>query len=161
MGVDFPPLEAMLNVVSTRPQPPIIDMNSNFGGSETMPNKREVTSALAFGVAALGAMGARARGATAVTDAEALDALNHWANALFSGDPAQVEKVLAPEYQILRSDGTAHVKADYLKALPKQKVRSKFSNIVATSAGDVLVIRYTIETDQVINGKDVKGLGKR
>jgi hypothetical protein len=136
-------------------------MDLNFEWSETMPNKREVTSALAFGVAALGAMAARAGGATAVTEAEALDALNPWADALFSGDPAQVEKVLAPEYQILRSDGTAYVKADYLKALPKQKIRSKFSNIIATAAADVMVIRYTIETDQVINGKDVKGLGKR
>jgi hypothetical protein len=126
-----------------------------------MPNKREVTSALAFGVAALGATGVRARGARAATEAEALEALNPWADALFSGDPARVERVLAPEYQILRSDGTGYVKADYLKALPKQKIRSKFTNITATATGDVLVIRYSIQTDQVINGKDVKGLGKR
>jgi hypothetical protein len=126
-----------------------------------MANKREVTSALAFGLAALGAMGVGAGGARAATEAEALDALNPWADALFSGDPVQVEKVLAPEYQILRSDGTGYVKADYLKVLPKQKMRSKFSNITATTTGNVLVIRYSIETDQVINGKDVKGLGKR
>jgi hypothetical protein len=126
-----------------------------------MTNKREVMAGLAFGVAALAAMGAGTRHATAATEAEALEALNPWADALFSGDPAQVEKVLAPEYQILRSDGTGYVKADYLKVLPKQKIRSKFSNIVATAAADVMVIRYTIETDQMISGKDVKGLGER
>src|SRR5207248_2599492 len=91
----------------------------------------------------------------------ALEALNPWADALFSADPAQVEKVLAPEYQILRSDGAGYLKADYLNVLPKQKMRSKFSNIVATAAGDVLVIRYTIETDQTINGQPVQGVAPR
>jgi len=126
-----------------------------------MANKREVTAGLVFGVAALAAMRAGACAATAASEAQALEALNPWADALFSGDPAQVEKVLAPEYQILRSDGTGYLKAGYLNALPKQKTRSKFSNIVASAAGDVLVIRYTIETDQTINGQPVKGVAPR
>ena len=126
-----------------------------------MTNKREATMGLVFGVAALAAIRAGARAATAATETEALEALNPWADALFSGDPAQVEKVLAPEYQILRSDGTGYLKADYLNVLPKQKMRSKFSNIIATAAGDVLVIRYTIETDQTIHGQPVQGLGPR
>ena len=126
-----------------------------------MTSKREVTMRLVFGVAALAAMRAPACTATAATEAEALEALNPWADALFSGDPAQVEKVLAPEYQILRSDGAGYLKTDYLNALPKQKIRSKFSNIVATAAGDVLVIRYTIETDQTIDGKPVQAVAPR
>jgi hypothetical protein len=48
------------------------------------------------------------------------------------GDPAVVDKVLAEEFQILRSNGGGHDKAGYLKALPKQTTRSKFSDIIAT-----------------------------
>jgi hypothetical protein len=62
-----------------------------------MTNKREVTMGLVFGVAALAAIRAGTGAATAATETEALEALNPWADALFSGDPAQVEKVLAPE----------------------------------------------------------------
>jgi hypothetical protein len=124
-------------------------------------NKREVAMGLVFGAAALAGMRGGACAATPANEAEALEALNPWADAIFSGDPAQVEKVLAPEFQILRSDGTGYLKADYLKAIPKQKVRSKFSDIVATASGDVLVIRYRIETDQTINGKPVKGVDPR
>jgi hypothetical protein len=128
---------------------------------ETMTNRRELTAGLVFGVAALATMQAGGGAAMAATEAEALEALNPWADALFSGDPVQVEKVLAPEYQILRSDGTGYLKADYLNALPKQNIRSKFSNIVATAAGAVMVIRYTIETNQTINGKPVQAVGPR
>src|SRR4051812_37755616 len=113
-----------------------------------MTNKRELAVGLVFGMAALAGMGRGACAAGPVTEADALEALDPWADAIFSGDPAQVEKVLAPEYQLLRSDGTGYLKADYLKVLPKQKARSKFSDIIATASGDVLVIRYMIETDQ-------------
>src|SRR3982751_396100 len=68
------------------------------------------------------------------------------ADALFTGDPAVVAQVLAEEFQILRSNGTGHDKASYLKSLPRQTARSKFSDIVATGSGEMLVIRYRIET---------------
>lgn len=75
-----------------------------------------------------------------------------------TGDPAAVDGVLAPEFQILRSDGTGHDKTSYLKALPKHNVRSTFSDIVATGNADIMVIRYRIETDQTVEGKAVKGV---
>jgi hypothetical protein len=96
-----------------------------------------------------------------ISKEEALKALDPWADALFSGDPAKVDKVLAPEYQILRSNGKGHDKASYLKALPKQKARSKFSDIIATGNGDIMVLRYRVESDQMIEGKDVKGISPR
>ena len=126
-----------------------------------MLTKREVTLALAFGTVALAATGAKAGIDIIVSEADALAALDPWADALFSGDPAQVEKVLAPEYQILRSDGSSYDKVAYLKALPQQKVRSKFSAINATAGGDIMVIRYLIETDQVLNGQAVQGVSPR
>ncbi len=108
---------------------------------------------------ALGASGAAE--AAAISEQQALKALDPWADALFNGDPAVVAKVLAPEYQIVRSNGSAYDKASYLKSLPKQKVRSRFSDIVATGTGDLMVLRYRIETDQIIEGKEVKGISPR
>jgi len=127
-----------------------------------MTNRREFSVAVLAGLTALAAGVGRA-GAEGVelSEQQAHEALDPWTDALFTGDPAIVETVLAPEYQILRSDGSAHDKASYLKALPKQKVKSRFSDIVATGYGDVMVVRYRIQTDQTIDGKPVVGISPR
>src|SRR4051812_11598183 len=120
---------------------------------------------LALGLVLAGAGSALAGGIVPaeakVSEGEALDALNPWADALFTGNPAVVDKVLAEEFQILRSNGLGHDKASYLKALPKQTTRSKFSDIVATGNEETLVIRYRIETEQTIDGKPVNGVSPR
>jgi hypothetical protein len=95
------------------------------------------------------------------SEADALKALDPWADALFTGDPAAVDKVLAEEFQILRSNGSGHDKASDLKAFPKQTSRSKFSDIIATGNGETLVIRYKIETEQTIDGTPVNGISPR
>jgi hypothetical protein len=125
-----------------------------------MFTRRDCSLAALAGLSAL-ALGAKVADAEEISQEEALKALDPWADALFTGDPAKVEKVLAPEYQILRSDGSGHDKESYLKALPKQQIRSKFSDIVARGGGDVMVLRYRIETDQTIDGKAVKGISPR
>jgi hypothetical protein len=61
----------------------------------------------------------------------------------------------------LRSYGIGHDKSSYLMSLPRQRVRPIFSDIVATGTADVIVIRYRIETDQTIEGKEVKGVSPR
>ena len=61
----------------------------------------------------------------------------------------------------MRSDGSAHDKTSYLKTLPKQRIRSQYSDIIATGSGDVMVVRYRIDTDQIIEGKEVKGISPR
>src|SRR5687768_3887687 len=116
-----------------------------------MATRREVTLALLGGAAGLAFAPRPSMAQIQASETEALEALDPWADALFSGDPAQVEKVLAPEYQILRSDGSGYDKLSYLRALPIQKIRSKFSDIIATRGPETLVIRYRIETDQEIN----------
>lgn len=118
-------------------------------------------SILALGITALAATAASAAEAKRFSQKEALEALDPWADALASGDPAKIAKVLAPEYQIMRSNGNGHDLTTYLTSLPKQRIRSKFSDIVATGGGDIMVIRYRIETDQVIEGKEVKGISPR
>src|SRR5690349_10606249 len=47
-------------------------------------------------------------------EALAKPALDAWLEAVFKRDPALLDAVLAPEFQILRADGTAHDKAGYL-----------------------------------------------
>ena len=127
-----------------------------------MATRRDVTLGLLGGVAGLAiAAPAPSMAQNEASETEALEALDPWADALFSGDPAEVEKVLAPEYQILRSDGSGYDKVSYLRVLPVQKVRSRFSDIVATRGPDTLVIRYKIETDQEIGGKPVIGTSPR
>jgi hypothetical protein len=128
-------------------------------------NSKAVTrrdfSILALGVTAFAATAANAAQTKPISQKEALAGLDPWADALATGDPAKVAKVLAPEFQIVRSNGSAHDKTSYLTALPKQRIRSKFSDIVATGAGDIMVLRYQIETDQTIEGKEVKGIAPR
>ena len=118
---------------------------------------------LALGLILAGTASALAGGKAQakVSEADALEALNPWLDAVFTGDPAVVDKVLAEEFQILRSNGRGHDKASYLKALPKQTTRSKFSDIIATGNGETLVIRYKIETEQTIDGTPVNGISPR
>jgi hypothetical protein len=128
----------------------------------------KATTRREFSVVALAGISALAMAATAAANAQApvsqedaLKALDPWIDAIVSGDPAVVDKVLAPEFQVLRSDGSGHDKASYLKNLPQQRVRPKFSNIVSTGGADVMVVRYSLETDQTVQGKDVKGIAPR
>ena len=131
------------------------------GKAQPTPTRRDVTIAAVLGISALAAGSMATATAESISPEMALKALDPWADALLTGDPAVVEKVLAPEFQILRSDGSAHDKLSYLKALPRQRIRSQFSDIVATGTGNVMVLRYHIDTDQTIDGKEVKGVSPR
>jgi hypothetical protein len=126
-----------------------------------MINRRDATLGLMAAMATLTTLAGGAHADAAVSEATALEAMTPWADALFSGDPVKIEKVLAPEYQILRSDGTGYDRAGYMGSLPKQTTHSKFSEIKATGSNDLLVIRYKIETDQTINGQAVEIISPR
>ena len=126
-----------------------------------MSTRRDLALGLVLAGAGSALAGHMAKAQAKVSEADALEALDPWADALFTGDPAVVDKVLAEEFQILRSNGVGHDKASYLKALPKQTTRSKFSDIIATGNDDTLVIRYKIETDQTIDGTPVNGISPR
>lgn len=126
-----------------------------------MANRRDFTIAVLAGFSALAAGTGHSKAGEQLSEQQAHEALDPWLDALVTGDPAVVATVLAPEYQILRSDGSGHDKASYLNALPKHMVRPKFSDIVATGDGNVMVIRYRIETDQIVEGKTVTGISPR
>src|SRR5215208_7895080 len=126
-----------------------------------MSTRRDVALGLIIAGAGSALAGTMAQAQAEVSEAEALNALDPWADALFTGDPAVVDQVLAEEFQLLRSNGSGHDKASYLKALPRQATRSKFSDSVATGNGATLVIRYRIETEQTIDGNPVNGIAPR
>jgi hypothetical protein len=126
-----------------------------------MIDRRDAMQGMLLAMAALALPAGTARAETAIDEATALAALDPWADALFSGDPAAIEKVLAPEYQILRSDGTGYNKAEYMNVLPKQAKRSRFNGIVATGNDRLMVLRYVIATDQTINGQVVQAVSPR
>lgn len=132
-----------------------------IGHSQHTSTRRDFALVALAGISALAAGATGAAATDKIPPEEALKALDPWADALLTGDPAVIEKVLAPEFQILRSNGSGYDKASYLKSLPRQRVRSKFSGIVATGAGDVMVLRYHIDTDQTIEGKKVKDISPR
>ncbi|MEX2201303.1 MAG: nuclear transport factor 2 family protein [Dongiaceae bacterium] len=126
-----------------------------------MIDRRNAMQGMVLAMAALTLPAGGAEAATAIDEATALAALDPWADALFSGDPATIEKVLAPEYQILRSDGTGYNKAQYMNVLPKQAMRSRFNGIVATGNERLMVLRYVIETNQTIEGQVVQAVSPR
>ena len=123
--------------------------------------RRDFSIVALMGLSAFAMGTAHAAAPVQISAEDALKALDPWVDAIVTGDPVVIEKVLAPEYQTLRSDGSGHDKASYLKALPQQNVRPKFSDIIATATADVMVVRYRIETDQILNGKAVKGISPR
>jgi hypothetical protein len=126
-----------------------------------MSTRRDLALGLVIAGAGSALAGNMAQAQAEVSEADALKALDPWVDALFTGDPAVVDKVLAEEFQILRSNGGGHDKASYLEALPKHTARPKFSDIIATGNGETLVIRYKIETEQTIDGTPVNGISPR
>lgn len=83
-------------------------------------------------------------------------AVEAWLAAVASGDTAKVEKVLAPEFQIVRSDGTAYGAREYLQSeLPRFPEPPQFSTLVVTGYGDHLVARYEI-TSKIMLGNETE-----
>src|SRR4051812_41324957 len=84
-------------------------------GAGAMSTRRDVALGLVIAGAGSALAGKVAQAQAEVSEAEALEALDPWADALFTGDPAAVDQVLAEEFQILRPNGRGHDKASYLK----------------------------------------------
>ena len=96
-------------------------------------NKRGLNLALLAGIAGAGFASTAVGASTAITEDDAKAAIMTWLDALQTGDPAKVEKVLAPDFQILRSDGQGFTKKDYLTALPKQTSKPEVTKLVFTA----------------------------
>jgi hypothetical protein len=87
-------------------------------------------------------------------EAEALKTLNAVFAALRTGDPEKVRPLLAPEYQVQRSDGKGYDKESYLAlSIPKITATPTFRDLAITRNGDIVVVRLMIEIEETIDGK--------
>jgi hypothetical protein len=108
---------------------------------------------LALAVTAAGG-GAFAAGDEAGLEGEARQALAAVFAALMTGDPDKVRPLLAPEYQVQRSDGRGYDKEAYLAlSIPKIAAMPSFRDLAITRNGDIVVVRLMIEIEETINGK--------
>ena len=88
-------------------------------------------------------------GLAANPEAEGRKAIEGWVGAVVSGDLARVKAVLAPEFQIVRADGSAYDAAGYLAStLPKFDKPPEVKSPVVTGFGDYLIARYALVTDK-------------
>jgi len=81
-------------------------------------------------------------------------AIGAWLSVLVKHDPAALAAVLAPEFQIMRSDGSAYAKADYItNGLPTIAKQPEVEKLVVTGFGDTLVARYWLKVEETAGGK--------
>ena len=125
-----------------------------------MSGRRDVVLGLAAIAAASTAVGLQAAAAP-VGGREALAALMPWIEAVARGDRADVERLLAPEFQILRSDGIGYDKAGYLAALPEHLLAPEVHDVQASGDSGSLVIRYTVTVDEIVRGQSMRGTAPR
>lgn len=100
---------------------------------------------------------AMAAPADAAITEEARQQLKKLFAALASGNPNQVEPLLAPEFQLLRADGSSYNKSDYLKrSIPKILTIPDFTDLVVTRHKDSVVVRLRLVVRELINGQEVQ-----
>jgi ketosteroid isomerase-like protein len=89
-------------------------------------------------------------------------AVDAWVGAVAAGDTATLGKILAPEFQIIRSDGTAYDTAAYLQSeLPHFPEPPKIGSLVVTGHGGYLVARYEIVSEVTLGGETEMRYGPR
>ncbi len=84
--------------------------------------------------------------------------LVEFTEAVISG-PETLAPLLAPEYQIMRSNSVGYDRDEYLKhGLKTLEFVPVFSHqeLVVTSHEDILVVRYMLEIDEKIDGHQIQ-----
>lgn len=71
-------------------------------------------------------------------------------------DMPGLKAFLSPAFLLQRPDGSWLTKSQYL-ANPSQVSAYRVTDVHGTRTGDVRVVRYTAQTDQTIDGKQVTG----
>lgn len=89
--------------------------------------------------------------------AEAEGAIRAWLEAIASGDQSRLAEVLAPEFQIMRSNGTGHDKAAYAGGAAARITQvQEISDLVATRHDDLLVVRYKLAVVETVDGREIE-----
>ena len=105
------------------------------------------------------AIGLAAGAASAADDLKqaAHAALIAYTRATLAG-PKVLAPMLTPEFQIMRANGVGYDRHGYLtRSVGKIAGRPGYAHedIVATAHGDIMVVRYFLRIDEVIEGKEV------
>jgi ketosteroid isomerase-like protein len=95
-------------------------------------------------------------------EAEGLAANRSWWGALVAGTVPAIDAVLAPEFQIMRADGSSYDKEDYLGSrLPDVAAIPEFSQMVVTAHENLLVTRYYVTVQETRDGETVQAHAPR
>jgi hypothetical protein len=76
-----------------------------------------------------------------------------WITALKSGNKKTIAGFLAPNFLIQRADGSTSDRSQYLQKLPTITTFNIGKDIKALQDGPSLSVRWSLEVDEVINGK--------
>ncbi|HMN87121.1 MAG TPA: nuclear transport factor 2 family protein [Bauldia sp.] len=105
---------------------------------------------------------ARAAETSTELAAEANAAIEAWFVAIRSHDPEKLRAIVAPEFQIMRADGSGYGAADYpTSKLPVINALPKVDELVVTKEGDIMVARYMTVIDSTRDGKTVEARAPR
>src|SRR5438067_5489413 len=110
--------------------------------------------ALVLTAASCGSSGGTTKAAPRLADptATAKPLLTRYFELTQKKDTAGLQRLLSPAFQVERADGSGMNKADFLTHLPT--IRSfALTDVSATQAGSVLVVRYLARAEGLVNGK--------
>jgi ketosteroid isomerase-like protein len=96
-------------------------------------------------------------GSAQAADAEAKAVIKSWLQAVVSGDKEGIGAVLAPEFQILRSNGVGHGKDAYASG-GAARIHSilDVTDVIATRHENLLITRYKLAVTETIDGHKVQ-----
>lgn len=108
------------------------------------------------------ALSTAAASAASDLEEEARAALIAFTAAVVAG-PDAVAPLLAPEYQIMRANGVGYDRDGYIANVGAVSARPDFSHedLVVTAADDMMVVRYFLEIDEMIEGAEVASRAPR
>lgn len=100
--------------------------------------------------------------APAKADEEAKAAVRSFVEVVMSGDHERVGAMLAPEFQILRSDGVGYVKENYIvRGTPQIDALLEIADLVVTRHDDIMVVRYSLTLEESIRGRAAEAKAPR
>jgi ketosteroid isomerase-like protein len=99
--------------------------------------------------------------ASGIDDA-AKAAVETWVGTVAGGDDAAIRDLLAPEFQLVRSDGAAYDAVEYVAHdIPRIDAVLGIDDIVATAYGDHMVVRYAIDLKESVADGQIEGNAPR
>ena len=76
-----------------------------------------------------------------------------WLTALYSGETAKLDNVLSEHFQVSLGSGRGFTREGALKAAPVVNSDASVSNLVITRSETIIVARYDVQVEQMIEGE--------